>query len=114
MNQFAAFGLDLVLTVLVTLLLFVYLRLSLHRILIDLCGSELRARFWLAFSSLVLIGIPAASALGYRPEFSSADALFFDFTRQLGQNLISFLMALVGLGIVVGFFALVAPRAAKV
>ncbi len=114
MNTIAAFGIEFVVTVLTGFLLMQYLRPSLSRILIDLCGGEDRARFWTAFATVLLIGVPAATALGYRPLAGSFADAFFSIARQLGQNVMGFLGALVALGIVVAFFALVAPRTTKV
>ncbi len=113
MNTIAAFGIEFVLTLLTGCLLMFYLRPSLHRILVDLCGGEDRARFWSMFATVLLIGVPTATTLGYRPVPGSFADAFFDLSRQLGQNVMSFLGALAALGIVVAFFALVAPRAAR-
>ncbi len=113
MNTFVAFGFELLVTLLMGFVLMVYLRPSLYRVLVDLCGGEDRARFWLAFATVLLIGAPTASALGYQPLHTTVNEMLFDVTRQLGQNLVSFLMALVALGLVVAFFALVAPRVPK-
>lgn len=113
MNTIATFGIEFVVTILVGLLLMLYLRPSLYRVLIDLCGGEDRARFWSAFSTVLLIGVPAAIALGYHPTPGRFQDAFFDLARQLGQNVMGFLVALVALGLVVAFFALVAPRTSK-
>ena len=113
MNPLVAFGIELAGTLLIGLLLVIYIRRPLHRILVDLCGTEDRARFWSAFCTVLLMGFPAASALGYQPLTGSVNDSFFYIFRQLGQNLMSFLLALVAVGFVVSFFALVAPRANK-
>ncbi len=114
MNSIVAFGVEFVATILIGFLLMQYLRPSLHRILIDLCRGEDRARFWSAFATVLLIGVPAATAMGYHPMAGSFADAFFSVARQLGQNVMGFLAALVALGIVVAFFALVAPRTSKV
>jgi hypothetical protein len=113
MNAFTAFGIDLIATVLLSALLFCYLRPSLYRVLVDLCGGEERARFWTSFTAVMLIGLPAAIALGYTPFVDTAEATFFNLTSQLGHNLGGMLLAAMGLGLAVGFFALVAPRTPK-
>ncbi len=113
MSSIAAFGIEFFVTLLIGFLLLLYLRAPLYRVLVDLCGGEDRARFWSAFAAVLLIGFPSAAALGYRPYAGSSTDAFFDMARQLGQNVIAFLAALVALGIVVAFFALVAPRAPK-
>ncbi|MGE5073691.1 MAG: hypothetical protein ACM3MF_09705 [Anaerolineae bacterium] len=113
MNTITAFGLDLLVTLLVSSLLFGYLRPSLYRVLVDLCGGEDRARFWIAFTAVMLLGVPGAYALGYTPPVDGAQAVFFDVAHQLGRNLAGLLLAVMGLGLAVGFFALVAPRTPK-
>lgn len=113
MNSFVAFAFELFLTVLMGFLLILYLRPSLYRVLVDICGGEDRARFWSAFATVLLVGAPSASALGYQPLHAGFNEALFDVTRQLGQNLVSFLVALVALGLVVALFALVAPRAPR-
>ena len=113
MNSIAAFGIEFLITLLVGFLLMLYLRGPLHRVLVDLCSGEDRARFWSAFSAVLLIGFPSVAALGYRPLAGSPSDTFFDLAHQLGQNVMAFLAALVSLGIVVAFFALVAPRTPK-
>jgi uncharacterized membrane protein YhaH (DUF805 family) len=113
MNSLLSFAINLLITLLVGFLLVAYLRPSLRRILVDLCGTEERAAFWLAFASLVLIGMPIASALGYVPLPAFSEESFYGLAHQLSQNLTSFLVGLVGVGLVIGFFALVAPRIPK-
>lgn len=110
MNTLAAFSLEVVLTVLVMTSLVAYFRPHLRRILVDLCGGEDRASFWAVFASILLIGLPTVSALSYLPSAGTATDAVLDLARQLSRNLMSFLAALAVLGLVVSFFALVAPR----
>src|SRR5512146_1490522 len=98
MNTIAAFGIEFVVTLLVGLLLMLYLRPSLYRVRVDLCGGEDRARCWSAFSTVPLIGIPATVALGYQPTSGRFHDAFFELARQLGLNVMGFLVALVPLG----------------
>jgi hypothetical protein len=113
MSDIAAFALDLVLTLLVALGLVVYLGPSLFRILLDLCGTEDRARFWLAFSRVLLLGIPAVSALGYQPGMNAAEAWYFDVLHQLAHTAMSLLVTMIGMGLVITFFAVVAALAPR-
>jgi hypothetical protein len=103
--------LEVALTLFVSALLVRYLRPFLRRILTDLCGTEDRAQFWLAFSNILLIGIPVLFALSYSPQATNAEELFFEMAGKLSGNLASFLFALIGIGFVVSFFALFVPRA---
>ena len=114
MNTVLFFIIEVVLTIVIATLLVRYLRPFLRKILTDLCGTEGRAEFWTAFSNIILIGMPVIFALLYKPEATSAETLFFEITRKLSGNLGSLLVALIGVGLVVSFFALVAPRSRNV
>ena len=113
MNDILWFFIEVVLTLIICTLLVVYLRPYLHRILLDLCGNEDRAQFWAVFSTILLIGSPLITALGYRPLAFSSLALFFEIIGRLTGNLEVNLVALVVIGVIISFFALVAPKPAK-
>ncbi len=114
MSTILAFVIEVASTIVVSILLVSYLRPFLYRILTDLCGTEERARFWTVFSNILLIGFPMISALNYSPEATGTSAVFFEVARKLSGNLGGFLLALIGIGLIVSFFALVAPRSGKV
>lgn len=90
-----------------------YLRPFLRKILVDLCGTEDRAQFWTAFSNILLIGMPLLFSLNYKPNNGNGEELFFDMVRKFSVNMGGMLFALVGIGLIVSFFALVAPRKAE-
>jgi uncharacterized membrane protein YhaH (DUF805 family) len=110
MNTILFFLLEVFLTLTICIFIVRYLHPFLSRILVDLCGTEERAQFWSVFSNIILVGLPLLIALTYQPEASGAEELFFEVTRRISGNLMGFLFALVGIGIIVSFFALVAPR----
>jgi hypothetical protein len=113
MNIIVSFSIEVALTLFVCSLLVVYLRPFLHRILLDLCGNEDRAQFWTVFSTILLVGIPSMIALSYRPEAFTSEDLFFEIIGRLSGNLGAYLAALVVIGVIVSFFALVAPKPSK-
>lgn len=110
MNTIGSFVIQVALTLTIAVLLTRYLRPFLRRILIDLCGTEDRARFWEAFSNILLIGIPLIFSLTYNPKSGSTEALFFEVAAKLSGNLGGFLVALIGIGFMVSFFALVSRK----
>ena len=112
MNTILSFVIEVSLTLLIAALLVNYLRPFLWKILVDLCGTEERARFWTAFSNILLIGLPAIFALNFRPIASGPEGLFFEIAGKLSANLGGFLLALIGVGFIVSFFALAARRPA--
>src|SRR5512143_2301984 len=113
MNDIAAFVLNLVLTLLITVLVVTYLTPSLLRVLVDLCGTEDRGRFWLTFSKVLLVGMPAVTALSYRPDIGDMSPWYFALAQELSRNIMSLLVVVVGPGLVITFFAAIAPRARK-
>lgn len=110
MNTILSFGIEVILTVVIAALLVGYLRPFLRRILVDLCGTQERAEFWTAFSNILLIGMPILFALNYRPQASNSEQLFFEVANKLSGNLGGLLVALIGIGFIVSFFALVSRR----
>lgn len=114
MNAIFSFAIQLTLTLVITALLVRYLRPFLRKILVDLCGTEERAQFWTAFSNILLLGMPMIFALNYRPEASNTEELFFEVARKLSGNLGGLLLSLIGVGLMVSFFALFAPRQKQV
>ncbi|RJP52379.1 MAG: hypothetical protein C4583_06795 [Anaerolineaceae bacterium] len=113
MNAILSYLIEVLVTLSVCALIVAYLRPFLKKVLIDLCGTEDRAQFWTAFSNILLIGLPMILAIAYRPEAMKPEEFFFSITGKLSGNLGGMLFALVGVGMVVSFFALVAPRPAK-
>lgn len=114
MNTILSFVIEVSLTFVIAALIAGYLRPFLKKILIDLCGTEDRAQFWTAFSNILLIGMPFILALNYKPEAQNVEDLFFEGLAKLAGNLGGMLFALLGIGFIVAFFALVAPKPSKV
>jgi hypothetical protein len=114
MNTIFSFGIQVLLTLVISLLLVSYLRPFLRNVLTDLCGTEDRAQFWTAFSNLLLIGVPVIFALNYKPESVTTEELFLEVASKLSGNLAGLLFSLIMIGLMVSLFALFAPRSKKV
>jgi hypothetical protein len=114
MNTIFTFLIEVATTLIAVLLITGYLRPHLKRILVDLCSTEERAQFWIVFSNILLVGLPLILAFGYRPKANEVDELFFEVIGRLSGNLGGYLTALVGVGMVVSFFALVAPKPTQI
>ena len=113
MNTILPFLIQMLLTFLLAFLIIGYLGPSLRKILVDLCGTEERAQFWTIFSNILLMGMPLIFALTYQPEKQGTEGLFFEVAGKLAGNLGGLLVALIGIGMIVSFFALVAPKPAR-
>ena len=114
MNSIFSFVIEVALTLIISVALVRYLRPFLKKILLDLCSTEDRAQFWVAFSNILLIGMPLILSLNYKPQSTNLENLFFEVLGRLGGNLGGFLFTLLGIGFIVAFFALVAPKPPKV
>jgi hypothetical protein len=67
MNPSIIFVAGLAITLVSAFLVVLYLHSRLDPILVDLCGTLERARFWTSFSNVTLTLVPMIRALGYRP-----------------------------------------------
>jgi predicted membrane protein len=110
MNAISIYLTQILMTTFGLFLLLAYLRPHLKRVLVDLCGSEQRAQFWTVFSNIVLMAVPILFGLGFHPEATGAQNIFFEIVNQIKLNLLGFVLGLLGAGFVVMLFALVAPR----
>src|SRR5512147_1943563 len=113
MNSIVSYLLEVAITLAICALTFGYLRPFLKKVLIDLCGTEDRAQFWTAFSNILMLGLPMIIAFTYKPEATNMEDLFFEITRKISGNFGGFLFALFGAGMMVAFFALLAPKTPK-
>lgn len=88
----------------VSTLLVYYLRGHLKNILIDLCGTEPRAQFWMAFSTAGIVLLPITCALGYDPQKCKNLPLVFQLSQQMQSIFIGVILTLAVLGFVLGVF----------
>lgn len=110
MNAIFTFLIEVATTLIAVLLITGYLRPHLKRMLVNLCGTEEGAQFWTVFSNIVLVGLPVIFSLTYRPNAKGMEKLFFEIIGRLSGNLGGYLAAIIAVGIVISFLALVAPR----
>ncbi|HUJ31285.1 MAG TPA: hypothetical protein VLY23_08400 [Candidatus Acidoferrum sp.] len=94
----------LILVVGVSLAALRHLQTPLLKILTDLCGTEDRARFWLAFSNVTLLGIPTIFALHQPAAAPTPPLAIFDIADQLQSGLAGLILSVVILGFVLSHF----------
>jgi hypothetical protein len=104
MTSAALFLTDVGVTLGVSTMVVVYLRPHLNSVLVDLCGTLERARFWAAFSNVTLVLVPLIFALHYRPEVGPGTAVVLEIGTQLKWALIGLVVSLVALGIVLSSY----------
>src|SRR5262249_24965973 len=98
MHPLTAFLLGLGLTVALAVTVVWYLKSYLRAILVDLCGTEGRADFWMAFTNVTLILTPVIFATQFYPAPSDSSLVAFQFVAQLKWALIGLAVAVAGLG----------------
>ena len=104
MNDITIFLVGVGLTLISAFLVVAYLKPHLQRILIDLCGTEERARFWTVFSNVTLILIPVIAAMSYHPNIGQGASLFFELSAQLRWGLIGLIGSVVVMGLMISRF----------
>ena len=87
-----------------------YLRPSLHKLLIELCGTRERADFWTAFSVVIIGSAPAIFALGYGPTVDAHSSPVIEIAAQLKWGLIGMTLSVLVLGWVISRFIPKPPR----
>jgi hypothetical protein len=81
-----------------------YLKPYLHQILVDLCGTEPRAAFWTAFSSVTIVFTPVLFAMHDRPDPVSPMPVAFALGSQLEWAIAGLLLSVVVLGFILSRF----------
>lgn len=93
-------------SLLLSFLVLQYLRSPLHRILCDLCGREERARFWVAYSNIMLVLVPlAAVMIGRTSEHSNQPPVIL-VTDQLKWAILGLILAVFFIALGVATFIL--------
>jgi hypothetical protein len=95
-------------TVAVAMAVVWYIKPYLHEVLVDLCGTEVRAAFWTAFSTITVALTPIVFALHYRPDASADARAVFEIGTQLEWALAGLLFSIVLLALVLAKF--IPPR----
>jgi hypothetical protein len=98
------FLLGLLLTLIATFAIVIYLRHPLHRILVELCGTEERAEFWGSFSNVTITLVPLIFAMQYTPELKAGTTPILELAAQFKWALAGLLAAVLILGWVISSF----------
>jgi hypothetical protein len=110
MNTIGYFFIGMVITLVVCLLTIAYLRPVLLKILIDLCGTEERGKFWMTFTNIILVALPLLSSLGFVPSTNPEVNIVYEIANQLKTNLFDFVLGLALVGSILLFFTASASR----
>jgi hypothetical protein len=104
MNSTHAFLLGLLVTTVLGFTVVGYLKSRLKGILIDLCGTEVRADFWMALCNVTLILVPIVFAMQCQPEANQTSSVIFLLTDQLKWAFIGLIVSVGALGTVLSHY----------
>jgi len=82
-------------------LVVIYLRNHLERILLLLCGTPEPAKFWTVFTNVTLILTPIVFALSYQPDTHLGRSAVFELSNQLRLGLAGLVFSVLIMGIVI-------------
>jgi hypothetical protein len=97
-------------TVAISVAVVLFIRRHLRNVLIDLTGTESRADFWAAFTSLMLLLVPAIVAMFVPLNGQSDERVFFQVTGILRWSLIGLAATLVTYGFIIIWFVQTRPH----
>jgi|SRR5476651_912288 hypothetical protein len=104
MEHYALFLVEIGVSLAGSLLVLLFWSKSLKRILVDICGTEDRAAFWLIYSNIMLFITPLLSVILFG---HSGDTVVFGFAflkRAVGAALLGIFVALAVIGLQVAKF----------
>lgn len=101
MSNIIAFLSGMAATFLLSCIVVLHLSPHLKKVLIDLCGTEERAKFWTVFSNLSLILMPLFTAMHYYPNSREGASIFFEIITQFNWGLVGLLSSILAIGIVI-------------
>jgi hypothetical protein len=110
MNNVSLFLCGLEVTLLASLLVVFYLHAHLRTILVDLCGTAERAKFWAAFTNVAFLLVPLIFALNYDAEFGPRPPVL-QIAAQFKAALIGLVVTVLIVGFVLGRFIRRSPSA---
>jgi hypothetical protein len=103
MNAVTAFVFGLAMTMGTVFLVLLYLRKPLQAILLDLCGTAERARFWTAFSNVTMFLVPFVLALDHRPTPNIPQASVYAISDQIESAVTGLIVSVVIVGLVLSW-----------
>jgi hypothetical protein len=104
MDQQQAFLVALAITLAVSASIVFLLWRPLHGILVDLCGSDIRARFWRCYANLMLVLVPTTALMMGRVEQRVGETPLFLIIDQIKWAVFGLITALFLVAVGIGIF----------
>lgn len=99
MNELTLFAVEMIISLFVSVCVIYILNKSFRNVLVDLCGTEARAQFWLIYSNLMLVIAPLLSAIIFGKSHRVLEASFTFYKTAFGSVLFGVFISLVIIGL---------------
>ena len=104
MHDTQTFLLGLAITVALSFTVVWYLKSSLEDILQDLCGTDRRAQFWMAFTNVTLLLVPTVFAMQFHSAAEENVSAVFGISYQLKWSFVGLVTSVMAIGLTVSLF----------
>ena len=98
MEELKLFIIEILLSLSVSTLVIICLTKPLRRLLIDMCGTESRARFWVVYSNVMLVIAPLLTIIIFGKSDLIGEANFTFYKTAFGSALFGIFISLVVIG----------------
>ena len=99
MNEVNLFIIEIIIGLSVSACVIFILKKPLTNVLIDICGTEVRAKFWVIYSSLMLVIAPLLTSIVFGKSNAVAEANFVFYKTAFGSVLFGVFLSLVIIGL---------------
>lgn len=99
MNELTLFAVEITISLLVSVCVVYILNKSFHNVLVDLCGTEVRAQFWLIYSNLMLVIAPLLTTIIFGKSHKVLEASFTFYKTAFGSVLFGVFISLLIIGL---------------
>ena len=99
MGEINLFIIEALISFIVSATVIVIIKQSMHTILIDICGSESRAKFWLIYSNIMLVIAPLLTIIVFGKSHTIANADFTFYKTAFASALFGVFISLVIIGL---------------
>ena len=104
MNDVTVFLIGIGVTLFASLLVVLFIRRHIRNVLVDVTGTEPRADFWSAFTSLLLVLVPLIVAMFFPPNGDASVSIFFQVIAQVRWSLMAIAGTLIFYGLIIIWF----------
>lgn len=99
MNELTLFAFEIIISLFVSTCVIYILNKSFRNVLIDLCGTEVRAQFWLIYSNLMLVIAPLLTTIMFGKSHRVIEASFTFYKAAFSSVLFGVFISLLIIGL---------------